>query len=228
MNDARSRSTPSAADEPPPEIGSAPTLVVPFPTRSIASLDRRQAADLLAGALAVRLGVPRSERHWTRHVVASLYELRESGELADAHSGRWLGRPRPTGPAVASIEDAVRAAYAVAAWPEPSTPQLALIVAVADEWAALTSRGGPELTHAEALERLDRWAGVRLDLATVQAAAAIIRRERRFSRHPALQPRLHRWRSVTLLGIVRRLLVIPPPYARGAEGGSPLGRPPRL
>ena len=50
------------------------------------------------------------------------------------------------------------------------TPITSRIVAVADTWCALTAKGGPELSHAEALVELENAAGTRFDPRVVQAA----------------------------------------------------------
>ena len=68
------------------------------------------------------------------------------------------------------------------------------IVAVADTWSALTARGGPQLSHAEALVELENAAGTRFDPRVVQAAYAVVAEERVSAGEPAPEPRLHQLR----------------------------------
>jgi hypothetical protein len=179
--------------------------------RPMSDLDRASACRLLAGAIAVELRISRAECRWIPHVAAALDELRRSGELVASFGDPWLPRPRCRHGEVRSVCDSVYAAYAVADWWDPSAPQLALIVAVADEWAALTSSGGPQAAHASALASLDTLTGTRLDPAAVKAAHAIVAREQRLTRHTAFQPRLHRIRSIDAMTVARRLFAGPSP-----------------
>ena len=59
------------------------------------------------------------------------------------------------------------------------------IVAVADTWSALTARGGPQLSHADALVELENAAGTRFDPRVVQAAYAVVAEERVSADEPA-------------------------------------------
>lgn len=188
-----------------------PMIAAVATVRPMSELDQASACHLLAGALAAQIRVGRAERRWICTVVAALHDLRDSGELLAAYTDPWLGRPRPTRRAVASVSDAVPAAYAVADWWDPAAPRLAHIVAVADEWATLTAASGPELPHAQALTALQARTGTRLDPAVVQAARAIVHREQRFTRNPAFQPRLHRIRSIEPIAVARRLFGNPSP-----------------
>ena len=77
------------------------------------------------------------------------------------------------------------------------------IVAVADTWSALTARGGPQLSHAEALVELENAAGTRFDPRVVQAAHAVVAEERVSASEPAPEPRLH---SLHLPAPLRRLV----------------------
>jgi HD-GYP domain-containing protein (c-di-GMP phosphodiesterase class II) len=85
----------------------------------------------------------------------------------------------------------------------PVTPISSRIVAVADTWAALTARGGPELSHADALTELQNAAGTRFDPRVVQAAYAVVAEERVSVSQPAPEPRLH---SLRLPGPLRRVI----------------------
>ena len=73
----------------------------------------------------------------------------------------------------------------------PVTPLTARIVAVADTWSALTARGGPQLSHADALEELDNASGARFDPRIVLAAHSVVAEERVSALEPAPEPRLH-------------------------------------
>ena len=65
---------------------------------------------------------------------------------------------------------------------------------MADTWSALTARGGPQLSHAEALVELENAAGTRFDPRVVQAAYAVVAEERVSADEPAPEPRLHQLR----------------------------------
>jgi HD-GYP domain-containing protein (c-di-GMP phosphodiesterase class II) len=79
----------------------------------------------------------------------------------------------------------------------------ARIIAVADTWSALTARGGPQLSHADALEELDNASGARFDPRIVLAAHSVVAEERVSATEPAPEPRLH---SLRLPASVRRAL----------------------
>jgi hypothetical protein len=87
--------------------------------------------------------------------------------------------------------------------PTRRAPLSARILAVADEWGALTGHGGPELSHEAALWRLALEAGRRFDPAVVDAAAFIVDRERGLSSVPAFQPRAHRLPDLLCRSVVR-------------------------
>ena len=86
------------------------------------------------------------------------------------------------------------------------TPITSRIVAVADTWSALTAKGGPELSHADALVELENAAGTRFDPRVVQAAYAVVAEERVSENEPAPVPRLHALRVPAPL---RRALAAP-------------------
>ena len=77
------------------------------------------------------------------------------------------------------------------------------IIAVADTWSALTARGGPQLSHAEALIELENAAGTRFDPRVVEAAHAVVAEERVSAEMPAPEPRLH---ALRLPAQLRRLI----------------------
>src|SRR5207249_3120107 len=68
------------------------------------------------------------------------------------------------------------------------TPLSARIVAMADTWSALTARGGPQLSHAEALVELDNAGGTRFDPRVVRAAHAGVAEERRVAARLGQRP----------------------------------------
>ena len=83
------------------------------------------------------------------------------------------------------------------------TPVTSRIVAVADTWSALTAKGGPQLSHAEALLELENAAGTRFDPRVVEAARAVVAEERVSAEMPAPEPRLH---ALHLPAQLRRLV----------------------
>jgi hypothetical protein len=106
--------------------------------------------------------------------------------------------------------------------------RLAGIVAVADAWAKLTASSGAALSHEEAIYELRAWAGTRYDPQVIEAAAQVVRRERRTTRLPAFCPQAHRLRRLVgqprfylkmcVMGAWALLDVAPPPRAPGNRG----------
>jgi hypothetical protein len=160
-------------------------------TRSVGRLDAGTATQRYAHALALHLGLGRVERrHLARVCALAIARRDEAGDpiayarrtLADpsrasfeaGHAGEWWNG----GGGPAGLRGAV-------------TPLTARIVAVADTWSALTARGGPQLSHAEALEELDNASGTRFDPRVVLAAHAVVSEERVSATEPAPEPRLH-------------------------------------
>jgi hypothetical protein len=160
-------------------------------TRPVARLDAATATQRYAHALALHLGLRRAERrHLARVCELAIARREEAGDpiayarrtLADpsrasfeaGHAGEWWNG----GGGPAGLRGAV-------------TPLTARIVAVADTWSALTARGGPQLSHAEALEELDNASGTRFDPRVVFAAHAVVSEERVSVTEPAPEPRLH-------------------------------------
>jgi hypothetical protein len=172
-------------------------------TRPVGLLDPAMATQRYAHALALHLGLKHAERrHLARVVTLAIARRGEAGDpiayarstLRDpsrasweaGHAGEWWNG----GGGPAGLHGAV-------------TPLTARIVAVADTWSALTARGGPQLSHAEALVELDNASGTRFDPRVVLAAHAVVAEERVSVREPAPEPRLH------LLGLpapLRRVL----------------------
>jgi hypothetical protein len=93
------------------------------------------------------------------------------------------------------------AAWLVAGWPVDDAidarsntliPLAARLVIVAEAWSELTASGGPELSHEQALLLLREGREWRCDPNVVAAAEMVVGRERRLTKAPACQPRLHR------------------------------------
>jgi hypothetical protein len=172
-------------------------------TRPVARLDAPTATQRYAHALALHLGLRHAERrHLARVCQLAIARREEAGDpiayarttLADpsrasfeaGHAGEWWnGGGGPAG---------LRG---------PVTPLTARIVAVADTWSALTARGGPQLSHAEALVELDNASGTRFDPRVVRAAHAVVAEERVSVTEPAPEPRLH---GLGLPAALRRVL----------------------
>jgi hypothetical protein len=72
-------------------------------------------------------------------------------------------------------------------------PITSRVLAVADAWSRLTSKGSPGLSHGQALNQLEARAGMHFDPAVVKAAIRVVRWER-LGRPTdcAWEPRLHR------------------------------------
>jgi hypothetical protein len=168
-------------------------------TRPVARLDPLTATRRYANALAIHLGLGYRERRHLARVARVAFARR-----ADAGD--------PIAYACATMRDPSRASWEaghVCEWWNggggpaglrgPVTPLTSRIVAVADTWSALTARGGPLLSHAEALEELDQASGARFDPRVVRAAHAVIAEERVSAAEPAPEPRLH------ALGVPARL-----------------------
>jgi hypothetical protein len=160
-------------------------------TRPVGRLDPATATHRYAHALALHLGLGHGERrHLARVCRLAIARREDAGDpiayarttLADptrasfeaGHAGEWWNG----GGGPAGLRGSV-------------TPLTARIVAVADTWSALTARGGPQLSHAEALVELDNASGTRFDPRIVLAAHAVVAEERVSDTEPAPEPRLH-------------------------------------
>jgi hypothetical protein len=171
-------------------------------TRPVARLDAATAARRYAHALALQLRLSRAERRHLQLVARAARERPPTGDPLDYAratirdpSGpnfdaqllceRWDGTGRPIGLRQQAIPLAVR------------------VLAVAENWSALTAQGTLQLSHHEALERLEAAAGSQLDPSVVRAAEAVIAQERVSADEPAPEPRLHHLRVPAPL---RRLL----------------------
>lgn len=160
-------------------------------TRPVAALDPLPATRRYAYALALHLGLDRAERRHLLRVTQLAFDRRaETGDpiayarqtLRDPSRASWeaghVGEWWNGGGGPAGLRGAV-------------TPIASRIVAVADTWSALTAKGGPELSHADALVELQNAAGTRFDPRVVQACYAVVAEERVSEREPAPIPRLH-------------------------------------
>jgi hypothetical protein len=154
------------------------------------------ATELYADALAAALGVARQERRYIPAIIREASEIRRSGALEELEAHAL--DPRDLKEASRCWSKPAHAAWTLSEWWNGSgptgarAPLIARIIAAAEAWSALTAQGGPTLSHEEALNELQRWAGTRYDPMVIDAAAVIVRRERRVSSEPAFQPRLHR------------------------------------
>jgi HD domain-containing protein len=172
-------------------------------TRPVGRLDPLTATQRYAHALALHVGLNQRER---RHLA----------RVAELSFARRADAGDPIAYACATMRDPSRASWEaghVCEWWNgaggpaglrgPVTPLTSRIVAVADTWSALTARGGPQLSHADALEELDQASGARFDPRIVLAAHAVVAEERVTVAEPAPEPRLH---SLRLPAQLRRAL----------------------
>jgi hypothetical protein len=193
--------------------------------RPVSELAPATTTELFANALAVALKVAGLERRHIPHTIDLVSEIRSNGALADAETNTLLGPPKFVKEQMQ--DETVHAAFTVSEWWDGSGPtgarptMLAQIVAFAEAWGGLTDASGPELSHEEALYELRSWAGTRYDPKVLDAAACIVRRERRFTSLPAFQPRLHRLRPSPKASVYVKLLLGGDLDAR--DGSAPSG-----
>jgi hypothetical protein len=160
-------------------------------TRPVARLERATATRRYAHALALQLGLSRSERRHLSDVVAAARRRPPTGDPVDYTVATLTDR-----------SDANLHAQLITEWFNgkggpiglrgDGIPLAARIVTVAETWAALTARGTPQLSHRDALVHLEAAEGARLDPAVVQAAHAVVAQEPVTETQPAPEPRLHR------------------------------------
>jgi hypothetical protein len=160
-------------------------------TRPVARLDPHTATRRYAHALALHLGLDRAERRHLARVADLAFDRR--AEVGDpiAYARRTLRDPSRASWEAGHVGEWWNGGGGPAGLRGPVTPITARIVAVADTWSLLTARGGPQLSHAEALEELKNAAGSRFDPRVVQAAFAVVAEERVSAEEPAPEPRLH-------------------------------------
>jgi hypothetical protein len=160
-------------------------------TRPVARLSSHVATRRYAHALAVQLGLSRTERRHLRDVLDAAARRRPSGEAVDyLHaSSRGVGAPELDAQLTTEWWNGHGGPIGLSA---AAIPEAARVIAVAETWSALTARGSPQLSHNEALTHLDAAAGLRFDPVVVVAARAVVAQERVTVAEPAPEPRLHR------------------------------------
>jgi hypothetical protein len=160
-------------------------------TRSVGRLDAATATQRYTHALALHLGLNRAERRHLARVCALAITRRDEAGDPIAYARRTLADPTRASFEAGHAGEWWNGGGGPAGLRGPVTPLTARIVAVADTWSALTARGGPQLSHAEALEELDNASGTRFDPRVVLAAHAVVAEERVSVAEPAPEPRLH-------------------------------------
>jgi hypothetical protein len=172
-------------------------------THPVSRLDPLSATQRYAHALALQLGLKRRERrHLARVAELSFARRAEAGDPI-AYACATMRDPSRASWEAGHVYEWWNGAGGPAGLRGPVTPLTARIIAVADTWSALTARGGPQLSHADALEELDNASGARFDPRIVLAAHSVVAEERVSATEPAPEPRLH---SLRLPASVRRAL----------------------
>jgi hypothetical protein len=160
-------------------------------TRPVAALDPLTATRRYAHALALHLGLSRSERRHLARVTHLAFSRRADAGDPIAYARQTLRDPSRASWEAGHVGEWWNGGGGPAGLRGPVTPLTARIVAVADTWSALTARGGPQLSHADALVELENAAGTRFDPRVVRAAFAVVAEERVSAVEPAPEPRLH-------------------------------------
>lgn len=160
-------------------------------TRPVARLDPRTATRRYSHALALHLGLDRGERRHLARVAELAYERRADTGDPIAYARQTIRDPSRASWEAGHVGEWWNGGGGPAGLRGPVTPATSRIVAVADTWSALTARGGPQLSHAEALVELENAAGTRFDPRVVAAAHAVVAEERVSAHEPAPEPRLH-------------------------------------
>jgi hypothetical protein len=160
-------------------------------TRPVGRLEARTATHRYAHALALHLGLKPGERRHLARVCALAIARRDEAGDPIAYARRTLADPSRASFEAGHFGEWWNGGGGPAGLRGAVTPLTARIVAVADTWSALTARGGPQLSHAEALEELDNASGTRFDPRIVLAAHAVVAEERVSVSEPAPEPRLH-------------------------------------
>ena len=172
-------------------------------THPVSRLDPLSATQRYAHALALQLGLKRRERrHLARVAELSFARRAEAGDPI-AYACATMRDPSRASWEAGHVYEWWNGAGGPAGLRGPVTPLTARIIAVADTWSALTARGGPQLSHADALDELDHASGARFDPRIVLAAHSVVAEERVSATEPAPEPRLH---SLSLPASVRRAL----------------------
>jgi hypothetical protein len=160
-------------------------------TRPVASLDPLTATRRYSHALALHLGLDRAERRHLARVTDLAFARRSDAGDPIAYARQTLRDPSRASWEAGHVGEWWNGGGGPAGLRGPVTPITSRIVAVADTWSQLTARGGPELSHADALGELQNAAGTRFDPRVVQAAYAVVAEERVSVNEPAPEPRLH-------------------------------------
>jgi hypothetical protein len=172
-------------------------------TKPVGRLNPHTATQRYAHALAVQLGLKRQERRHLARVAELAFARRADAGDPIAYACSTMRDPSRASWEAGHVYEWWNGAGGPAGLRGPVTPLTSRIIAVADTWSALTARGGPQLSHAEALEELDNASGARFDPRVVLAAHAVVAEERVSETEPAPEPRLH---ALRLPAPVRRAL----------------------
>jgi hypothetical protein len=160
-------------------------------TRPVSRLDPLTATRRYSHALALHLGLDRRERRHLARVTQLAFERRDEAGDPIAYARQTIRDPSRASWEAGHVGEWWNGGGGPAGLRGPVTPVTSRIVAVADTWSALTAKGGPQLSHAEALLELENAAGTRFDPRVVQAAHAVVAEERVSATEPAPEPRLH-------------------------------------
>jgi hypothetical protein len=163
-------------------------------TKPAGRLDPLTATKRYAHALALHLDLSRHERRHLARVADLAFARRADAGDPIAYACSTMRDPSRASWEAGHVYEWWNGAGGPAGLRGPVTPLTSRIVAVADTWSALTARGGPQLSHAEALEELDNASGARFDPRIVLAAHSVVAEERVTATEPAPEPRLHQLR----------------------------------
>jgi hypothetical protein len=160
-------------------------------TKPVGRLEPLMATQRYAYALALHLGLDRHERRHLARVANLAFKRRAEAGDPIAYACATLRDPSRASWEAGHVNEWWNGAGGPAGLRGAVTPLTSRIVAVADTWSALTARGGPQLSHAEALEELENASGARFDPQIVLAAHSVVAEERVSETEPAPEPRLH-------------------------------------
>src|SRR4051794_17146863 len=160
-------------------------------TRPVAALDPLTATRRYAHALALHLGLDRAERRHLARVTELAFPRRAEAGDPIAYARQTLRDPSRASWEAGHVGEWWNGGGGPAGLRGPVTPIASRIVAVADTWSQLTAKGGPQLSHADALVEIRNASGTRFDPRVVQAAFAVVAEERVSVNEPAPEPRLH-------------------------------------
>jgi hypothetical protein len=172
-------------------------------TKPVGRLDPLSATQRYAYALALHLELDRHERRHLARVAELSFKRRADAGDPIAYACATMRDPSRASWEAGHVNEWWNGAGGPAGLRGAVTPLTSRIVAVADTWSALTARGGPQLSHADALEELDNASGARFDPRIVLAAHSVVAEERVSETEPAPEPRLH---TLRLPAQLRRVL----------------------